>query len=199
MDIKQFLMEFKLSKRVLYWIIGLLAAAVVLSYKFGGEEAHYILDFKELKESSKENKELLMQTNSRIDSLQSIVNRRFDQSNEKQIEIITNLQDNINDQFQFIIDHREQDKKLLKDALMMSQKNLNENIIRNIEKNIDDVQSDKDKQLDQDKSKIVVIKKDDYVKVTGISEKELNDLKSKYEILKSEKIGDKYDVIYLKK
>jgi len=80
-----------------------------------------------------------------------------------------------------------------------SQKNLNENITRNIERNIDVVQSNKDKQLNQDNSNPGIIKKDNYIKVNGLTQKEFDELKKKYTILKSEKKGDKYNVIYLKK
>ena len=203
MDIKQLLEQWKVSKRTMRWLIGILITGIGIAFIIGVKKATYVNEFNELKKSNKENKELIIdlknEFNNRFDSLERKVDFKFKESDQKEIENITNLQNTINDQFQFIIDHREEDKKLLKDALMMSQKNLNDNITRNIENNIDAVQNDKDKQLNQDNANPGIIKKDNFVKVTGISEKEFETLKKNYTILKSEKKGDKYDVIYLKK
>jgi hypothetical protein len=199
MDIKQILENFKISKKTMRWIIGILVTAVGIAFIIGGKKVTYLNEFEDLKNSNKENKELLIELktdiNHRFDSLEKVVDQKFETSDSKTIEAITNLQDNTNDQLQFIIDHREEDKKLLKDALMMSQKNLNENITRNIENNINKIQSNNK----IENSNTTIVKKDEYMKAYGISENDFNELKKKFTILKSEKKGAKYDVIYLKK
>jgi hypothetical protein len=215
MDVKQLLQDFNPSKKVMSYLLVAAVLGIGLSFGLGRKYTKSESKIDNIEKIVTENKGLITQnknfilkTNIRIDSLQKNVTHQLEDGYRKGSEIMNVYQKSVNEQLDFLIKHNGEDRELIKEALDLRRNSTDDEINRVIDQTLNRLEQEKylqkEKELQigvfEEEPSVSVIKIEDYKKETNVNDIRLNYLKENFKVLKID-INDNgsYNVSYMKK